>query len=78
METQDAKTPLSQSSDAKDGLRFKRVPLSEAFPFSYKLEMGASNELELTNVSDSDHIHNHKKMDNHLDYVMRDLRPGPY
>ena len=69
---------LSQSSDANNGLRFKPVPLSEWFLFSCKLEMDASNELELRNVSDSDYIHNHKKMDNHLDYVARDLRPGRY
>ena len=68
---------LAQSSDANSGSRYKPVPLSEGFIFSGKLEQSALGE-ELKNLSDSDYIHNHKKLDNHLDYVSRDLRIGRY
>ena len=69
---------LVLSSDANNGQRFKPVPISEGFLFSAKLEVDERNELQLRNLSDSDFIHNHKKLDNHLDYVSRDLRPGLY
>ncbi len=68
---------LAQSSDANSDKRYKPVPVSEGFVFSGKLEQNALGE-ELKNLSDSDYIHNHKKLDNHLDYVSRDLRIGRY
>ena len=33
---------------------------------------------DLKDLSDSDYIHNHKKLNNHLDYVTRNLKPGLY
>ena len=69
---------LAQSSDANNGQRFKLVSISEGFLFSAKLEVDEENELHLQNLSDSDFIHSHKKLDNHLDYVSRDLWPGLY
>ena len=68
---------LAQSSDANNGQRFKPVPISEGFLFIGKLEMDEGNELQVRNLSDSDFIQN-QKLDNHLDYVSRDLRPGLY
>ena len=69
---------LNQSSDANGGRRFKPIPVSDGFLFSGRLKTNENGEAELKDLSDSDYIHNHKKLDNHLDYVTRDLRPGLY
>ena len=68
---------LIQSSDANSDRRYNPVPVSEGFVFSGKLEQNVFGE-ELKNLSHSDYIRNHKKLDNHLDYVSRDLRIGWY
>ena len=40
--------------------------------------MDEDGEEILRDVPDQDYIDNHKKMENHLDYVTRDLRIGPH
>ena len=47
-------------------------------PSSFVFTQPEGGYQQLWNLSDSDFIHNHKKLDNHLDYVSRDLRPGLY
>ena len=76
-DTRRRKLMLNQSSDAIAGQRFKPVPVEDGFVFSACITV-INDEVLINNLLDQDHIHNHKKLDNQLDYVARDLRLGNY
>ena len=67
----------NQSLDENPGTRFKPVPFDDGFLFS-TAEILNSDQRVINNLSDQDYIHNHKKIENQLDYVTCDLRLGNY
>ena len=72
------KLMLNQSSDFNEGQRYKPVPIDEGFLFSANTTQNSEGEFVINNLSDQDYIHNHKKLDNQLDYVSKDLKLGNY
>ena len=72
------KLMLNQSSDVNEGQRYKPVPIDEGFLFSANITQNSEGEFVINNLSDQDYIHNHKKLDNQLDYVSKDLKLGNY
>ena len=76
-DTRRRKLMLNQSSDANAGQRFKPVPVEDGFLFSVCTTV-INDEVLINSLSDQDYIHNHKELDNQLDYVARDLRLEAY
>ena len=68
------KLHLGQSCDTKEGARFKPVSLKDGFLFSAAIREDGL----VQNYSDQDYIHNHKKLDRHLDHQARTLYIGKY
>ena len=68
------KLHLGQSSDFSEEPRFKPIPFDEGFLFSAAIR----DDGEICNYSDQDYIHNHKKLDRHLDHQARTLYMGQY
>lgn len=67
------KVQLNQSQDLS-GHRFQPIPKEEGFLFSAAVR----EDGVVTNLSDQDYIHNHKKLDRHLDHQGRMLYIGHY
>ena len=72
------KLMLNQSSDVNEEQCYKPVPIDEGFLFSANITQNSEREFDINNLSDQDYIHNHKKLDNQLDYVSKDLKLGNY
>ena len=68
------KLQLGQSSDVNKGARFKPISVEDGFLFSAAIR----DDGVIYNYSDQDYIHNHKKLDRHLDHHARTLFMGQY
>ena len=65
---------MGQSSDVNEGERFKPILVEDGFLFSAQVR----DDGLICNYSDQDYIHNHKKLDRHLDHQARTLYMGQY
>ena len=66
------KLQMGQSSDVNEGERFKPILVEDGFLFSAQVR----DDSLICNYSDQDYIHNHKKLDRHLDHQARTLSHG--
>ena len=62
---------MGQSSDVNEGERFKPILIEDGFLFSAQVR----DDGLICNYSDQDYIHDHKKLDRHLDHQTRTLYP---
>ena len=65
---------MGQSSNVNEGERFKPILVEDGFLFSAQVR----DDGLICNYSDQDYIHNHKKLDRHLDHQARTLYMGQY
>ena len=68
------KLHLGQSCDINEGQRFKPISIRDGFLFLASIREDGL----IQNYSDQDYIHNHKKLDRHLDHQARTLYIGHY
>ena len=68
------KLQMGQSSNVTEGENFKPILVEYGFLFSTQVR----DDGLICNYSDQDYIHNHKKLDRHLDHQARTLYMGQY
>ena len=66
-----------QIMSSLEGQRFRPIPIMLGFIFSCPMFITDAS-YEIYHLMDSDYIHNHKKLTNHLDNALRILRMGQY